>query len=117
LPTVLLLDLKMPRADGFDVLRWIQTQPSLSSLIVIVLTSSEDMRDVNRAYQLGANSFLVKPMEFENAKAVGEMLRGAHGVRALPPALLFIKRAAEMKTSLKVLRRQHESLPVIALAA
>jgi len=61
LPTVLLLDLKMPRADGFDVLRWIQTQPSLSSLIVIVLTSSEDMRDVNRAYQLGANSFLVKP--------------------------------------------------------
>ena len=93
------------------MLRWIQTQPSLSSLIVIVLTSSEDMRAVNRAYQLGANSFLVKPMEFENAKAVGEMLR------ALRPALLFIKRAAEMKTSLKVLRRQHESLPVIALAA
>jgi len=75
LPTLLLLDLKMPRADGFDVLQWIRTQPSLSNLVVVVLTSSEDIRDVNRAYQLGANSFLIKPMDFENAKALAEMIR------------------------------------------
>ena len=66
LPDLLLLDLKMPRTDGFEVLRWIRQQPGLQALRVVVLTSSADLRDVNEAYQLGANSFLAKPMEFEN---------------------------------------------------
>src|SRR5438105_2858307 len=61
LPELLLLDLKMPRMDGFEVLRWVRSQPDLRLLRVVVLTSSEDVRDVNLAYQLGANSFLVKP--------------------------------------------------------
>src|SRR5437660_5264305 len=65
LPDLVLLDLKMPRVDGFEVLRWIRQQPGLSSVRVVVLTSSDQMRDVNEAYQLGANSFLVKPLEFE----------------------------------------------------
>src|SRR5215471_9754217 len=65
LPDLVLLDLKMPGLDGFDVLRWIREQPGLQSLRVVVLTSSEQMRDVNLAYQLGANSFLVKPADFE----------------------------------------------------
>jgi CheY-like chemotaxis protein len=64
LPELVLLDLKLPQADGFDVLRWIRTNSQLSSLRVVVLTSSEDIRDVNLAYSLGANSFLVKPMDF-----------------------------------------------------
>jgi CheY-like chemotaxis protein len=67
LPALLLLDLKMPKADGFEVLHWIQTQPYLKPLRTVVLTSSEDIRDVNRAYHLGASSFLVKPLDFENA--------------------------------------------------
>src|SRR5438132_4460545 len=50
LPDLLLLDLKMPRLDGFEVLRWIRQQPGLEGLRVVVLTSSEDMRDVNKAY-------------------------------------------------------------------
>src|SRR6185503_2037849 len=58
LPDLLLLDLKMPRVNGFEVLRWIRSKPSLSSLRVIVLTSSERIKDVNEAYALGANSFL-----------------------------------------------------------
>ena len=65
LPALLLLDLKMPRVDGFEVLRWIRRQPTLANLRVVVLTSSEEIRDVNKAYDLGANSFLVKPMDFE----------------------------------------------------
>jgi CheY-like chemotaxis protein len=65
LPALLLLDLKMPRLDGFEVLEWIRKQPSLRALRVVVLTSSEDIFDVNRAYELGANSFLVKPLDFE----------------------------------------------------
>jgi len=65
LPDLMLLDLKMPRLDGFEVLRWIRQQPSFSRLLVIVLTSSDQLRDVNLAYQLGANSFLVKPQDFK----------------------------------------------------
>jgi len=74
LPTVMLLDLKMPRVDGFEVLNCLKTQPSLSSLVVIVLTNSEDIRDVNRAYDLGANSFLVKPFDFADTKALGKLI-------------------------------------------
>ena len=66
LPDLLLLDLKMPRVDGFGVLKWLRQQPGLSSLRVVVLTSSDYISDVNRAYELGANSFMVKPLDFEN---------------------------------------------------
>jgi CheY-like chemotaxis protein len=74
LPALFLLDLKMPGTDGFDVLRWLKTQPDLAPLRVVVLTSSEDIRDVNKAYQLGANSFLVKPLDFHNTIAMAETI-------------------------------------------
>jgi CheY-like chemotaxis protein len=74
IPALLLLDLKMPRMDGFDVLRWLKTQPNLAPLRVVVLTSSEDIRDVSKAYQLGANSFLVKPLDFHNTRAMVETI-------------------------------------------
>jgi CheY-like chemotaxis protein len=76
LPALLLLDLKMPRKNGFEVLKWIRQQPGLRTLRVVVLTSSEDMADVNRAYQLGANSFLVKPGDFEQFVSVIQTLQG-----------------------------------------
>src|SRR5215813_6909592 len=64
LPELVLLDLKLPKLDGFEVLRWLRTQPALSGLRVVVLSSSESIQDVNLAYALGANSFLVKPTDF-----------------------------------------------------
>lgn len=64
LPELVLLDLKMPRIDGFEVLRWIRSRRELSGMRVVVLSSSESIRDVNLAYALGANSFLVKPGDF-----------------------------------------------------
>ncbi len=76
LPTLLLLDLKMPRKNGFEVMEWIREHPSLSSLRVVVLTSSDEIRDVNRAYQLGANSFLVKPVDFGSFVQVTQALKG-----------------------------------------
>jgi CheY-like chemotaxis protein len=76
LPALLLLDLKMPRKNGFEVLQWVRQQPGLRALRVIVLTNSEDLRDVNRAYQLGANSFLIKPVDFERFVAVIQALQG-----------------------------------------
>jgi CheY-like chemotaxis protein len=63
-PDLLLLDLKMPKVDGFEVLHWVRYQPQLKALRIVVLTNSSDVRDVNRAYRLGANSFLVKPVDF-----------------------------------------------------
>ncbi len=75
LPSLLLLDLKMPRMDGFEVLRWIRQQPGLKALRVIVLTSSEDIRDVNLAYELGANSYMVKPMDFDHSVEICKFLK------------------------------------------
>jgi CheY-like chemotaxis protein len=61
LPDLILLDLKMPRMNGFDVLGWLRQKPGLKRLLVTVLTSSDQPKDINRAYDLGANSYLVKP--------------------------------------------------------
>jgi CheY-like chemotaxis protein len=61
LPELFLLDLKMPRKDGFDVLDWLSRNPAFRSIVVIVLSSSKQDQDVSRAYELGANSFLAKP--------------------------------------------------------
>ena len=66
LPELILLDSKMPGVDGFEVLSWLKREPGLSKIPVVVLTSSEQMKDVNRAYELGANSFLVKPFDFDD---------------------------------------------------
>ena len=78
-PGLVLLDLKMPGLNGFDVLTWIRRQPRFTSLRIVVVTSSRDIRDVTRAYHLGADSFLVKPFEFENANALFNMLN-AQGI-------------------------------------
>ncbi len=75
LPGLMLLDLKMPRMDGFQVLEWIRSQPGIRAMVVLVLTSSDQLRDVNRAYALGASSFLVKPVDFENFIELGNLLR------------------------------------------
>ena len=65
LPFLLLLDLKMPGTDGFEVLQWLRAEAELKRLLVVVLTSSNLQSDVDRAYELGANSYLVKPVGFD----------------------------------------------------
>jgi CheY-like chemotaxis protein len=72
LPVVVLLDLKLPKQSGFEVLEWLRNQPTLSRLPVVVLTSSAENSDVNRAYDLGANSYLVKPVDSD---ALVDMLK------------------------------------------
>jgi CheY-like chemotaxis protein len=61
LPMLMLLDLAMPGRHGLDVLQWIKSQPELSTLPVVVLTSSNQQNDIHRASLLGANGFLIKP--------------------------------------------------------
>lgn len=65
LPVMLVVDLKMPRVSGFDVITWVRAQPKLKRLPIVVLTSSRDATDVERAYEAGASSYLVKPVAFD----------------------------------------------------
>jgi two-component system response regulator len=64
-PKVVLLDLKMPRMDGIEVLRKIRQDPMTRSLPVVMLTSSAEETDIVKSYQLGINSYIVKPVEFD----------------------------------------------------
>lgn len=73
-PAVVLLDLKLPRVDGLEVLRQFKTHPSLRVIPVVVLTTSAENGDVQAAYQIGANSYIVKPVEFEKFMEVSEKL-------------------------------------------
>jgi len=61
LPTVVLLDLNMPRKNGFEVLAWVRSQPGLKRIPIVILTASLRTEDVQRAFDLGANAFLCKP--------------------------------------------------------
>ena len=65
LPHLMLLDLKMPRLDGFEVLEWVRKQPGFNSLQVVIFSSSGELKIINRAYGLGANWYLVKPHSME----------------------------------------------------
>jgi CheY-like chemotaxis protein len=73
--TLVLLDIKMPRINGFEVLTWIRGQPEFNHLPVVMLTSSQESSDINRAYALGANSYLVKPASFATLVEMMNRLR------------------------------------------
>lgn len=73
-PRVIFLDLKMPKLNGLEVLQRIKSDPELRSIPVVILTSSAEDPDIKRCYELGANSYIVKPVEFENfAKTVSNL--------------------------------------------
>jgi CheY-like chemotaxis protein len=74
LPDLVLLDLKLPGLPGLEVLRWVRHQPHLGSLVVSMFTSSDNPVDINTAFQLGANAYIVKPSSnFDRVKVAGEI--------------------------------------------
>jgi len=85
-PCVLLLDIKMPRVDGIEVLRRLKGDPATATLPVIMLTTTDDPREIERCYQLGCNVYVTKPVEYEQfieaVKRLGFFLK----VVKLPPS-------------------------------
>lgn len=74
IPRVILLDLKLPKVDGFEVLQRLKADPRTARIPIVVMTSSQEQRDVVESYRLGVNSYVVKPVNFESfAKAVEEL--------------------------------------------
>lgn len=73
-PAVILLDLKLPKIDGLEVLDMIRSNPTLKSTPVVMLTSSREEQDLVRSYELGVNAYVVKPVEFaEFVEAIGDL--------------------------------------------
>jgi CheY-like chemotaxis protein len=88
-PALVLLDLKMPRVDGREVLRQIRADPDLRVVPVVVLTSSKEESDLVQTYQLGANAYVVKPVAFDEfLNAVGKIGIFWALLNELPPASL-----------------------------
>ena len=86
-PKVILLDIKMPRVDGIEVLKEIKENPLTKSIPVVIMTSSKEEQDIIKSYELGVNSFVVKPVDFNNfSKAVSEL--GMYWVLINQPPLI-----------------------------
>lgn len=87
LPALMLLDLKLPRMSGFEVMVWLRQQPGLKRLPVVVLTSSKESTDINRAYELGANSYLAKPVRFDDLLTMVKTLNQYWFIACLTPGI------------------------------
>ena len=76
IPFMVLLDLRLPKLSGFEVIAWMRDQPQLANLVVVVLTASDHVPDVTKARDLGANSYLVKPGNFEELVQMVKRIKG-----------------------------------------
>jgi CheY-like chemotaxis protein len=85
-PGILLLDLQMPRIDGLQVLEWIRSKLTIPGLLIVVLSRLDEIRQVNRAYALGANSFLTKPGTEEDLHSLITAFRDYWILKNNPPA-------------------------------
>lgn len=85
LPLVVLLDLKLPKVDGLEVLRTIKTHPVFRPLPVVVLSTSAEDRDIQTAYEEGANSYIVKPVDFDRFMEVVEYIQTYWLTLNIPP--------------------------------
>jgi CheY-like chemotaxis protein len=87
LPALVLLDLKFKGVDGFEFLTWLRSQPGFGQTRVIVLSGSQSVDDLNRAYQAGANSFLTKPSDFEKLIEISRAFNGFWVWTDTPPQI------------------------------
>ena len=86
LPVVILLDLKLPKVDGLEVLRQMKGHPKFCTVPVVILTTSSENSDIQNAYQLGANSYIIKPVDFEKFMEVAGHIELYWNVLNKPPS-------------------------------
>ena len=88
LPKLMVMDIKMPRRRGFEVLEWIKSSSGpLRRIPVIIVSSSNDPADINRAYELGANAYMIKPMNYRAVEHLFESITQYWGLECAKPEL------------------------------
>jgi CheY-like chemotaxis protein len=88
LPTLMVMDIKMPRKSGFEVLEWVKGQGHpLRRIPIVIVSSSDNPSDVNRAYELGANAYMVKPMDFREVEHLFQSITHYWGLECAKPEL------------------------------
>jgi len=79
------MDIKMPRRSGFDVLEWAKHDPLLRRIPIVIVSSSEDPADINRAYELGANAYMVKPVDYRAVEHLFQSITQYWGLECAKP--------------------------------
>jgi len=87
LPKLIVMDIKMPRMNGFDVLEWIKHDGALRRIPVVIVSSSDHSADIDRAYELGANAYMVKPVDFHAVERLFESITHYWGLECAKPGL------------------------------
>jgi CheY-like chemotaxis protein len=94
LPRLIVMDLKMPGRSGFEVLEWLKHDHLLRRIPVIIVSGSERPRDINRAYELGANAYMVKPMNFRAVEELFSSITHYWGLECAKPDLELAEQPA-----------------------
>ncbi|PWU15247.1 MAG: two-component system response regulator [Verrucomicrobia bacterium] len=87
LPKLVVMDIKMPRRSGFEVLEWVKRDPLLRRIPIVIVSSSEDPMDINRAYELGANAYMVKPVDYRAVEHLFQSITQYWGLECAKPEL------------------------------
>ncbi|MDB6016062.1 MAG: response regulator with CheY-like receiver domain and winged-helix DNA-binding domain [Pedosphaera sp.] len=87
LPHLIVMDIKMPRKTGFEVLDWIKHDGLLKRIPVIIVSSSDQPEDINRAYELGANAYMIKPVDFRSVENLFQSITHYWGLECAKPEL------------------------------
>ena len=87
LPKLIVMDIKMPGLTGFEVLEWIKHDALLRRIPVIIVSSSESPEDINRAYELGANAYMIKPVDYRQVEHLFESITHYWGLECAKPEL------------------------------
>jgi CheY-like chemotaxis protein len=87
LPKLIVMDIKMPRKTGFEVLEWAKRDPLLRRIPIVIVSSSESPADINRAYELGANAYMVKPVDYKEVEHLFQSITHYWGLECAKPEL------------------------------
>lgn len=87
LPRLIVMDIKMPRKTGFEVLEWIKADGILKRIPVVIVSSSDQTPDINKAYELGANAYMIKPVNFKSVENLFQSITHYWGLECAKPEL------------------------------